>query len=142
MKYSTKTTQAIVEAYVGVEEKKGSRGKHRHRVFMWEDGPNIMIGNAPAFANFLGISWSTVHAVLRQHGHTLWNSPKIGRGDIVNEFIAPEPEAEIIGHVPEIPAAEIQRPVDVILKALNNNAVERDALMIELERALCLNVED
>jgi hypothetical protein len=88
-----KLEQAVLDAYMGVDEK-----NQRKRVFMWEDGPKVMMGNTVAFAQFLGASWATVHQILRENGHTLWNSPKIGRGEIVNEFVAPEAESEVVGY--------------------------------------------
>lgn len=92
--------QQIIDAYQGVEElDTGAAHPRKQRVFLWEDGPRIMMGNAPAFAEFLGVSWSTVHKVLRDAGHQLWNAPRVERGEIVNEFVDPLPFAEQIGVV-------------------------------------------
>lgn len=37
----------VCEAYAGIEPKEGSRAKRR--VFLWEEGKNIMMGNVQAF---------------------------------------------------------------------------------------------
>lgn len=120
-KITPEVEKAILDAYMGVEDKTKRGKKHGpSRVFMWEDGTDIMMGNAAAFAEFLDISWATVHAVLRKHGHTLWNSPKVNRGEIVNEFIEPEPYAEIIGHTTQtlIPEVHTSRTAAEVLNDL------------------------
>ncbi|MFZ3020255.1 MAG: hypothetical protein WA051_01895 [Minisyncoccia bacterium] len=99
----------IINAYAGIDESPNRPGRMR-RVFLWEDGDEIKMGNAEAFVMHLGQKFgkklkpadaSAVHALLRELGESLTphlrghakpsdTSSKIGR------FKQPDPEEWVV----------------------------------------------
>lgn len=93
----------VIECYVGTEKQEGSKPR---RVFIWEDGNEIKMGNTTSFTahccerfGLLRADPSEVHALLRALGETIAqhkpHGPRIGK----TGWKAPEPDEWVVGHI-------------------------------------------
>jgi hypothetical protein len=125
--------QQIIEAYQGREQ---IEGRAMARLFLWQEGDKVMLGNTYAFAKFIGFSWSTVHAVLREAGEQLWTSARVSRGDIVNEFQEPEAYAEVVRVIPPEENVRTRKQVidEMALLQVRMNELMNELLAMEEDK--------
>lgn len=99
----------IIEAYAGTEPLPDIANRSR-RVFIWQEGEEILMGNTEAFLDHLrkkfnliltASATSTIHSLLRELGESVQShkqhGPKIGEG---GKFKQPEPESWVVGVAP------------------------------------------
>jgi hypothetical protein len=102
----------IIEAYAGTDESPG-KGPRR-RVFIWEDGSDIMMGNCEAFSihlqskfELLKVHPSDLHRLLRELGEKVQHhKPHAPRGEAKVEYRQPEPDEWVVGQVVVEPETE------------------------------------
>lgn len=98
----------IIEAYAGTEPLPDST--RSRRVFIWQEGAEIKMGNTEAFLAHLQARFnliltasatSTIHSLLRELGEVAQahkpHGPRIGAG---GKFKQPEPESWVVGVAP------------------------------------------
>lgn len=103
----------IIDAYAGTEPCADSA--RSRRVFIWQEGTEIKMGNTEAFLAHLQAKFgliltasatSTIHSLLRELGEVAQahkpHGPRIGAG---GKFKQPEPESWVVGIAPspEVP---------------------------------------
>lgn len=79
--------EKVVDAYQGIETRELSMVRHGDtftrrmtlRIFRWKDGAVTKEGNAAAFAAFLGVEISTVHAIVKHYEGPMRDGTK-GKG--------------------------------------------------------------
>lgn len=102
----------IIDAYAGTDEVPDS--KRKRRVFIWEDGDEIKMGNCEAFAihleakfELIRVQPSDLHAMLRELGEVVQahkpHAPKTAREV---KYVPPEPDEWVIGVVKGPPTTD------------------------------------
>jgi hypothetical protein len=95
----------VIDCYAGTDVVEGNSVKRR--VYVWEDGDEIKMGNTEAFAEhlekkyeLLRVSPSALHTMLRELGETVVlhkpHAPHIRRG---TGYKTPDPDEWVIGKV-------------------------------------------
>lgn len=97
----------IIDCYAGLEPTEG--GGPSRRVFLWEDGSNVMMGNTEAFLQHLERQFeliphrggaSMMHALLRELGEAAQqHKPHAPRGIADRPYKSPDAEEWIVGRV-------------------------------------------
>lgn len=111
--YRPEIIDYIVESYAGVEVR-GDVGRNTHRVFIWEDSENIVMGNTIAFSDHLRTRFgllasarsicSVLHKVMRELGEEAKKGWTVTTsGDHIGEYKPPVPEIMVIGHAGDPP---------------------------------------
>lgn len=111
--YRPEIVSYVCDHYAGTEGK-GEVGKRQHRIFIWEAGPDLVMGNTVAFATHLrerfGLLASPVyiagmlHMLLRELGEEVkkgWNAQRTGNH--VGEYTPPTPEVVVVGRAGYLP---------------------------------------
>lgn len=126
LKITAEMRQRIVAAYQGREP---IDGRPPQRMFLWEEGDRVMLGNTYAYAKFIGISWGAIHSVLRDEGYRILEyTPRQGHTDPVGETPEPEPYAEQVGTV-DVP---VTRNRGEVIQAIAQLQVRMNELINEL----------
>lgn len=98
----------VIESYAGQDDKPDGRGKRR--VFIWQAGEEIVMGNAEAFIVHLNEKFgmvlplsasSALHELLRALGEQVKRNHETHdfNGRKVGQFKQPEPEEWVVGRV-------------------------------------------
>jgi hypothetical protein len=91
----------VIECYAGTEKVEGGRAR---RVYLWEDGPDIKMGNTEAFAqhlckrfDLLRVHTSDLHNLLRQMGEVIQKHRPHAPPGASRGWVPPEPEEWVVG---------------------------------------------